>query len=83
MIKIRLARFGRKRQATYRIVAINSRSRREGKFIVQLGIYDPIRNNVSVDSVRIHQLLAQGASTSTTVHYILVKLGFQSNRRSL
>lgn len=83
MIKIRLSRFGRKRQATYRIVAINSRSRRQGKCIVQIGIYDPIRNHVSVDSVRIHQLLAQGASTSPTVHHILVKLGFASDRRLL
>jgi small subunit ribosomal protein S16 len=41
MVKLRLKRFGRKRAATYRIVAVNSTSRRDGRPLEELGIYDP------------------------------------------
>jgi small subunit ribosomal protein S16 len=42
MVKIRLARFGAKKRPFYRIVATDSRQRRDGRFIEVLGFYDPI-----------------------------------------
>ena len=43
MVKIRLARLGRKKRPFYRVVAINSRSARDGKFLDILGTYDPLQ----------------------------------------
>ena len=43
MIRIRLARLGRKKRPFYRVVAINSRSPRDGKFLEILGTYDPLQ----------------------------------------
>ena len=44
MVKIRLSRLGRKKRPFYRIVAINSRSSRDGKFLEILGTYDPLQD---------------------------------------
>ena len=43
MVKIRLTRLGRKKRPFYRVVAINSRSARDGKFLDILGTYDPLQ----------------------------------------
>nr|YP_009766492.1 ribosomal protein S16 [Maniltoa lenticellata]QIS97027.1 ribosomal protein S16 [Maniltoa lenticellata] len=44
MVKLRLKRCGRKQRAVYRIVAIDIRSRREGRDLRKVGFYDPIKN---------------------------------------
>jgi small subunit ribosomal protein S16 len=49
MLKLRLKRYGRKKQPFYRIVLINSRSRRDGLAIKELGFYNPIDKNFKID----------------------------------
>ncbi|MCK4812933.1 MAG: 30S ribosomal protein S16, partial [Candidatus Marinimicrobia bacterium] len=53
-VRIRLTRMGRRNRPFYRVVIANSRSRRDGRFIEQIGTYDPIKqdNNFSVKEDR-------------------------------
>jgi small subunit ribosomal protein S16 len=70
---IRLARFGAKKKPFYRVVAADSRSPRDGRFLDVLGTYDP-RNKESGVNVRIEDLkkwIAQGAEVSDTVRKIV------------
>jgi len=70
---IRLARYGAKKKPFYRVVAANSRSPRDGRFLDVLGTYDP-RNKESGVKVRIEDLkkwIAQGAEVSDTVRKIV------------
>ena len=71
MIKIRLKRFGKKRAASYRIVAINSRDRRDGRPLAELGFFNPISDEVSLKTEEIAQWLKNGAQPSDTVRSIL------------
>jgi small subunit ribosomal protein S16 len=73
MIKIRLKRFGKKRAASYRIVAINSRDRRDGRPLAELGFFNPISDEVSLKTEEITQWLKNGAQPSDTVRSILRK----------
>ena len=77
MVKIRLARVGRKRAPFYRLVVADSRKPRDGRFIEILGVYHPIRKepNFSVDEERALHWLRRGAQPSDTVRSILRKLG--------
>jgi small subunit ribosomal protein S16 len=74
-VKIRLARAGAKKAPFYRIVATDSRSPRDGRFIEQLGIYDPTRNppEVRLDEERIAHWIQNGAEPSDTVRDLLRK----------
>ncbi len=69
MVKIRMRRTGCKNHATYRIVAADARSPRDGKFIEILGWYDTqIKDeNFKLDVERVDYWLKQGAKPSTTV----------------
>jgi small subunit ribosomal protein S16 len=73
MIKIRLKRFGKKRAASYRIVAINSRDRRDGRPLEELGYYNPISDELTLKVEAITKWLAVGAQPTQTVRDILVK----------
>lgn len=73
MIKLRLKRYGKKREASYRIVAINSRSRREGRPLEELGFYNPRTDEVRLDVEAIVRRLQQGAQPTETVRDILVR----------
>ena len=73
MIKIRLKRFGKKRAACYRIVAIPSRTRRDGRPLEELGFYNPITEEVKLDVEGINRRLQQGAQPSDTVRRLLEK----------
>jgi small subunit ribosomal protein S16 len=79
MIKIRLKRFGKKRAASYRIVAINSRDRRDGRPLAELGYYNPISDEVSLKEEEILQWLKTGAQPSDTVRRILQKANVIEN----
>ena len=71
MVKIRLARFGKKKQPIYRIVAADIRSRRDGRFLERVGWYDPRAKDedskleLMVD--RIQYWLGVGAKPTETV----------------
>jgi small subunit ribosomal protein S16 len=82
MIKIRLKRFGKKRAASYRIVAINSRDRRDGRPLEELGYYNPISDEVSLKTEEILKWLKTGAQPSDTVRRILQKANVIEQKES-
>jgi len=71
MIKLRLKRFGKKREVSYRIVAIESKTRRDGRPIEELGFYNPRTDETRLDVPAIVKRLEQGAQPSQTVRSIL------------
>ena len=73
MVKLRFKRFGKKREASYRIVAMNSRDRRDGRTLEELGFYNPRTDEVKLDVLGIIRRLSQGAQPSETVRSILRK----------
>nr|QWL17192.1 ribosomal protein S16 [Plantago lagopus]UVF30927.1 ribosomal protein S16 [Plantago lagopus] len=73
MVKLRLKRCGRKQRAVYRIVAIDVRSRREGKDLRRVGFYDPIKNQTYLNVPLILYFLEIGAQPTVTVHNLLKK----------
>nr|ATL62750.1 ribosomal protein S16 [Lasianthus sp. Kainulaninen et al. 17] len=75
MIKLRLKRCGRKQRAVYRIVAIDVRSRREGKDVQKVGFYDPIANQTYLNVPAIIYFLERGAKLTGTVGDIFKKAG--------
>nr|YP_010273756.1 ribosomal protein S16 [Erycibe obtusifolia]UKO32164.1 ribosomal protein S16 [Erycibe obtusifolia]BDR61634.1 ribosomal protein S16 [Erycibe henryi] len=77
MVKLRLKRCGRKQRAVYRIVAIDVRSRREGKDLRRLGFYDPIRNQTFLNVPAILYFLEKGAQPTGTVQDILKRSGVE------
>nr|YP_009589961.1 ribosomal protein S16 [Hemerocallis fulva]YP_010182229.1 ribosomal protein S16 [Hemerocallis minor]YP_010488813.1 ribosomal protein S16 [Hemerocallis hybrid cultivar]QBM07879.1 ribosomal protein S16 [Hemerocallis fulva]QNQ65931.1 ribosomal protein S16 [Hemerocallis fulva]QVE46203.1 ribosomal protein S16 [Hemerocallis minor]UWJ89219.1 ribosomal protein S16 [Hemerocallis hybrid cultivar] len=79
MVKLRLKRCGRK-QAIYRIVAIDVRSRREGRDLKKVGFYDPIKNQTYLNVPAILYFLEKGAQPTGTVHDILRKAGLLKER---
>ena len=75
MVKIRLTRFGRKNNPFYRIVTADSRNRRDGAFIEQLGTYEPFTGKVTINEERSLLALKIGAQPTDTVKSILKKKG--------
>ena len=71
MVKIRLKRLGYKKNPSYRIVAIDSRSKREGAPIEELGYYNPKTKEMKFNVQRAKERLAQGAQASETVMYLI------------
>lgn len=74
MVKIRLQRFGAHKAPKYRIVAADSKSPRDGKFLEIVGTYNPLTNpaTVNVDAEKVQAWLAKGAQPTETVKNILV-----------
>jgi small subunit ribosomal protein S16 len=73
MIKLRLKRFGKKREASYRIIAIHSLTRRDGRPLEELGFYNPRTDEVKLNVDAIVRRLQQGAQPTDTVRRILQK----------
>lgn len=73
MIKLRLKRYGKKREVSYRIVAMNSRDRRDGRPLEELGFYNPRTDETKLDVPRLVKRLEQGAQPTDTVRRILQK----------
>ena len=74
-VKIRMRRVGAKNAPVFRIVVADSRSPRDGKFIEQLGTYQPLKkgNNVTMDLERAKYWLSKGAQPSDTVASFIKK----------
>ena len=72
-VKLRLMRMGKKKQPTYRVVAADSRSPRDGRFIEIIGTYDPRAEPslVRIDNDKARRWLAQGAQPTETVAKLL------------
>jgi small subunit ribosomal protein S16 len=73
MVKLRLKRFGKKREASYRIVAIDSRARRQGRPIQELGFYNPRTKETTLKAAEIVQWLRNGAQPTETLAALLKK----------
>lgn len=73
MVKLRLKRYGKKREVSYRIVAINSRDRRDGRPLEELGFYNPRTDETRLNVPAIVKRLKDGAQPSDTVRSILTK----------
>ncbi len=75
MIKLRLKRFGKKREASFRLVACNSTSRRDGRPLQELGFYNPRTKETRLDTEALRFRLSQGAQPTDAVRSLLVKGG--------
>ncbi|AFZ35102.1 ribosomal protein S16 [Stanieria sp. NIES-3757] len=73
MVKLRLKRFGKKREVSYRIVAISSRTRRDGRPLEELGFYNPRTDETRLNVPAIVKRLQDGAQPTDTVRNILEK----------
>ncbi|NET31888.1 MAG: 30S ribosomal protein S16 [Cyanothece sp. SIO1E1] len=73
MIKLRLKRYGKKREVSYRIVAMNSSTRRDGRPLEELGFYNPRTDETRLELPAIVRRLKQGAQPTDTVRRILEK----------
>jgi small subunit ribosomal protein S16 len=79
-VTLRLTRGGGKKSPFYRIVAADRRSPRDGRFIEQLGVYDPLRSppEVRFDADRVKHWLSVGAVPSQTVGELIRTVGSAS-----
>ena len=75
MIKLRLKRFGKKRETSFRLVACNSTSRRDGRPLEELGYYNPRTKETRLDTEAIRLRLSQGAQPTDPVRTLLEKGG--------
>tara|TARA_B100000900_G_scaffold297496_1_gene256030 strand:+ start:172 stop:516 length:345 start_codon:yes stop_codon:yes gene_type:complete len=75
MIKLRLKRFGKKKEASFRIVACNSTSRRDGRPLQELGFYNPRTKETRLNTEAIRLRLNQGAQPTDVVRTLLEKGG--------
>lgn len=73
MLKLRLKKYGRKRQASYRVVVMPSATKRDGRSIEELGFYNPHTNETNLNIPRILLRLSQGAQPTPTVKNLLKK----------
>lgn len=71
MLKIRLKRLGKKKKPCYRIITIDSRCKRDGKPIEELGFYNPITKNYKLDISKIYDRINKGAQATKIVKNIL------------
>ena len=76
-VKIRLRRMGAKKAPSYRIVVADSRYPRDGRFIDELGYYNPVSNPVElkIDAEKAQQWIKNGAQPTDTVRALLKKSG--------
>ena len=71
MVKIRLRRMGMKRTPHFRVVVINSREKREGRPIQELGFYNPKTKEMKLDKAAALDWIKKGAQPSETVQYLI------------
>lgn len=76
-VKIRLKRMGAKKAPFYRIVVADSRSPRDGRFIEEIGFYNPMTNpaEIGLDAEKAKKWISNGAQPTETVKSILKKNG--------
>lgn len=76
---MRLSRAGSKKKPYYHIVVVDSKKKRDGKYIEKLGGYDPIRENnqIELDAEKVLEWYKRGAQPSDTVRSIIRKQGIE------
>ena len=77
MVKIRLKRMGAHKQPFYRVVVADARAPRDGKFIDEIGYYDPMKEPkvINIDEEKAKKWLANGAQPTETVKTLFKKSG--------
>ncbi len=80
MVKLRLKRMGSKKQAFYRIVAMDVRTKRDGRAIEELGFYDAVKQPavVKIDKEKAMKWLLEGAQPTDTVKNLFSKEGIMA-----
>jgi len=76
-VKIRLKRMGAKKKPFYRVVVADSRYPRDGRFIEEIGTYNPLTNpsEIKIDTEKAQKWLKNGAQPTDTVRSLLKKAG--------
>ena len=82
--KIRLKRLGSKKKPYYRVVVADARSRRDGRFIEEIGVYDPVHgiDKTRIDEEKALRWLQSGAQPTDTVKSLFKKAGIWDKRSS-
>ena len=81
MLKIRLKRTGRKKKPFYKIVLMENLSRRDGKAIIELGYYDPLKKMLEFDKVNLYKYIENGAYPTNTVRHLIYKMLNQKDQK--
>lgn len=78
-VKIRLKRMGAKKSPFYRVVVADSRFPRDGRFIEEIGIYDPFKNPplIEIDSEKVEKWIKNGAQPTDSVKQLMKTAGIQ------
>ena len=74
MLKIRLTKSGRKGKPLYRIVLMESLSKRDGESIAELGFYDPLNKTLTFDKTNLNKYLNCGAYPTDTVRHLIYRM---------
>lgn len=85
MVKIRLRRMGSKRNPYYRIIVADSRSPRNGRFIQEIGRYNPVTEPVTfeVDGDKAREWIANGAQPTATIDRLFKEKGIYDNTEAV
>jgi small subunit ribosomal protein S16 len=75
MVKLRMTRLGRHKDPFYRIVAVDSKQKRDGEYIELLGTFEPFSGKVEIKEESVIKWLSNGAQPSPTVRTILKNKG--------
>ncbi|QWC00763.1 30S ribosomal protein S16 [Mycoplasmatota bacterium] len=80
MVKLRLQRFGTKKRPFYRVVAADSRKKRDGRYLEIVGTYDPTTKpaSINIDNELAKKWLHLGAQPTDTVKSLFAKVGVMS-----
>jgi small subunit ribosomal protein S16 len=76
MLKIKLTRTGKRKQPSYRIVVVEARSKRDGKYLESLGYYNPLtkkKNRIFVDKKKYQSWIRKGAQPTVKVRKLVEK----------
>ena len=74
-VKIRFKRMGSKKAPFYRVIVADSRSPRDGRFIDEIGYYNPMSKETSIDNEKAADWIKKGAQPTDTVRALLKKTG--------
>lgn len=74
-VKMRLKRMGVKKAPFYRIIIADSRTPRDGRFIEEIGYYDPIKKDLKIDADKAKAWIKNGAQPTETVKTLLKRSG--------
>ncbi|MGI6152386.1 MAG: 30S ribosomal protein S16 [Christensenellaceae bacterium] len=74
-VRIRLKRIGSKKKPFYRVVVADERAPRDGRFIEEIGHYNPMTKDLTVDNEKAQKWIGNGAQPTDTVRALLKKSG--------